>query len=159
MNLNATLFGQMITFAIFIWFTVKYVWPPLTKALEERRKKIADGLAAAEHAAHELEMAQVKGREIIQEAKTQAASVVEQANLRAHRIDEEAKAKALETSIRMKQIADDEIKQKQQQAKEDLQKNFASLVVSATEQIIKQKMDVNTNSDLLRSLEDEIVQS
>ena len=94
MNLNLTLFGQMLTFGLFVWFTLKFVWPPLLSALQARQKTIADGLAAAERGQQELELAEHKAVEIVTNAKTQATTILDQANQRAVRIVEEAKVKA-----------------------------------------------------------------
>ena len=152
MDINATLFGQMITFAIFIWFTMKFVWPPVMKVLAERRQKIADGLAAAERGHNELELAQVKAREIINEAKAQSASIVEQANVRAHHIEEQAKAKALEKTDRMKKLAEVEIAQQLSEQKAVLQDQIANLAVAGAEKLIKRNIDRAANTELLKNL-------
>lgn len=152
MDINATLFGQMITFAIFIWFTMKFVWPPVMKVLAERRQKIADGLAAAERGHNELELAQVKAREIINEAKAQSASIVEQANVRAHHIEEQTKSKALETTDRMKKIAEAEIAQQMTEQKALLQDQIANLAVAGAEKLIKRNIDKAANTELLKNL-------
>jgi len=151
-DINATLFGQIITFAVFIWFTVKFVWPPVIKALEERRAKIADGLAAAERGHHELEVAMRKAKEIIKEAKTQSATIIEQANLRAHHIEEEAKNEALETAIRMKKVAEGEIEQQAQEVRMALKDQVATLAVTGAERLLKRNIDKAANEDLLSSL-------
>ena len=97
MNINATILGQMIAFAFFVWFCMKYVWPPLTAALAERAKKIADGLEAAERAGKDLELAQERAAEQLREAKTEASGIIEQANKRASQIIDEAKEQAVGT--------------------------------------------------------------
>src|SRR5882672_9963457 len=101
MNINATLIGQMITFAVFVIFTMKFVWPPITKALQDREKKIADGLAAAEKGERSLDLATHKAKEIIQEAKVNANQLVEQAHARAAQLVEEAKEIARQESDRI----------------------------------------------------------
>ena len=152
MDINATLFGQMITFAIFIWFTMKFIWPPVMKVLAERRQKIADGLAAAERGHSELEVAQVKAREIINEAKAQSASIIEQANVRSHHIEEQAKAKAIEIADRMKEMAESEIEQQMQEQRFALQDQVANLAVAGAEKLIKRNIDRDANQELLNNL-------
>src|SRR5687768_4228907 len=111
MNLNLTLLGEMLTFAIFIWFTMRFVWPPLMAALEERREKIAAGLAAADKGHRELEMAQHKIDEMMTEAKGQVAHIIEQANQRANHIIEEAKARARVEGDRLITLAKRDVEQ------------------------------------------------
>src|SRR3990167_8035414 len=94
MSINLTLIGQMITFLIFIWFTMRYVWPPIIKAIHDRQKQIADGLAASERGKRELELAQHKSVELLRDAKFSASQIIEQANKRAMQIVEEAKEQA-----------------------------------------------------------------
>ena len=102
MDINVTLIGQMITFLIFVALTMKFIWPPISKSLQERRQKIADGLAAAERGKHELEVAHHKAKEVIREAKAQASVIVEQANHRSHTIEEEARQEARSIIEKMK---------------------------------------------------------
>lgn len=158
MDINATLFGQMITFALFIWFTMKFVWPPVMKVLAERRKKIADGLAAAERGHNELEVAQVKAREIINEAKAQSASIIEQANVRSHHIEEQAKTKAIEIADRMKHLAEQEIAQKMHEERVLLQDQVANLAVAGAEKLIKRSIDRTANQELLDNLVQHLAQ-
>src|SRR5690348_14629335 len=101
MDINATIIGQLITFAILIWFTMKYVWPPIMKAMHDREKKIAAGLEAAERSKRELEMAEHKAFSIIREAKQQASQIIEQANLHSAQLVEEAKSHAKQESQRI----------------------------------------------------------
>ena len=152
MDINATLIGQMITFAIFIIFTMKFIWPPLMKALEARRKKIADGLAAAERGQHDLQVARHKAKEIVYEAKAQAAVIVEQANQRAHKIDEAAREEARQNSDRMKQAATAEIEQQRLEAQQALREKVADLVVQGTERLLKKNIDKAANEALLKDL-------
>src|SRR3990167_5522342 len=118
MDINATLFGQLITFAILVWFTMKYVWPPVTKAMHDREKKIADGLEAAERSHRELEMAEHKAQTIIREAKQQANQIIEQANLHSAKLVEEAKSNAKVEGQRIVELAQGDIKLEIMQAKD-----------------------------------------
>ena len=120
MNLNLTLFGEMLTFIVFVWFTMRFVWPPLMRALEERREKIAAGLAAAEKGNRELELAHHKVTEILTHAKGQAAQMIEQANQRANHIIEEGKARARVEGDRLLAIAKNDIDREVHTAREAL---------------------------------------
>ncbi|PVZ68121.1 F0F1 ATP synthase subunit B [Pelagibaculum spongiae] len=152
MNINATLLGEMITFALFVWFTMKYVWPPVITALRERQQKIADGLAAAERGAQELEAAKADVDQAIAEAKQQAAVVLDSANKRANQIVEEAKDAAREEGERLITAAKAEIDQQVNQAREALRSQVAALAVSGAEQILKSSIDEKAHSELLNKL-------
>ncbi|MCB1827975.1 MAG: F0F1 ATP synthase subunit B [Coxiellaceae bacterium] len=152
MDLNLTLLGEMITFAVFIWFTMKYVWPPLMNIMEERRKKIADGLAAGEQGEKELEMARIKVKEQLLQAKKDAAAMLEQANQRASHIIEEAKAKAREEGERLLEIAQGEIEQEFNAAKERLMKDVSKIAVAGAERILQREVDKTSNDRLVQEL-------
>lgn len=152
MDINATLFGQMITFAIFIWFTVKFVWPPLMKAMEDRRNKIADGLAAAEQGVKELELARIKSEEAIKDAKTTAAHIIEQANQRSHHIVEEAKTLAREEGERLLQIAKTDVEQEYHSAREKLMQEVSNIAVVGAERILKKEIDKSSNDRIISDL-------
>lgn len=156
MNLNATLIGQIITFAIFIWFVMKYVWPPVVNMMEERRKKIADGLAAAEKGHRELELAHIKAQEQMLEAKAQAAKVIEQANQRASHIVEDAKDKAREEGDRLLALAQAEIEQERNVARETLLKEVSTLAVAGAEKILGDQLDQQHNSRLVDEMIGEV---
>ncbi|MDF2529503.1 MAG: synthase subunit [Gammaproteobacteria bacterium] len=156
MDINATLIGQMITFAIFIVFTMKFVWPPLMKVLEERRKKIADGLAAAERGQHDLEVAHFKAKEIIREAKAQASVIIEQANQRAHHIEEQAKLDARHIADKIKQTATAEIEHEKIKMLDTLRNQVAEVAVAGAEKLIKRNIDKAANQDILAALASEI---
>ncbi|MDF2939753.1 MAG: synthase subunit [Gammaproteobacteria bacterium] len=156
MDINATLIGQMITFAIFIVFTMKFVWPPLMKVLEERRKKIADGLAAAERGQHDLEVAHFKAKEIIREAKAQASVIIEQANQRAHHMEEQAKLDALHAAERIKQTAKLEIEHEKMKVLDTVRQQVADVAVRGAEKLLKRNIDKAANEELLKSLASEI---
>lgn len=156
MDLNLTLVGQMITFIILVWVTMKYVWPPLMKVMDERRKKIAEGLAAAERGQHDLELAQYKAKEIIREAKAQASVIIEQANQRAHKIAEEAELEARHIAERIKKLAEGEVEQQISEAKSQLRKQVAGIVVASTEKLLHHNINEATNQKLLAELAEEI---
>ena len=156
MEINATIIGQFITFAILVWFTMKYVWPPITKTLHDREMKIAAGLEAAERSKRELEMAEHKAFSIIREAKQQASQIIEQANLHSAQLMEEAKAQARVEGERIVEMARSEIDREVTQAKEALKNQFASLAVIGAEKIIQRNLDPAIHKDLLNDLADAI---
>ncbi len=126
MNINLTLFLQMIAFAVFVWFCMKFVWPPIVNALAERKTKIAEGLAAAERGHHEQELGQKRAKEIMQEAKQQAAEIVNQAQKRAAEIVEEAKGDGDTEGERILTAAKAEIEQETNRAREELREKVAA---------------------------------
>jgi len=149
MNFNYTLVGQLLAFILFVWFCMKYVWPPMMKVLEEREKEISDGLDAASRGKRELEEAQVTKVEVIKEAKNEAAELVNQANQRASQLVEDAKTAAQEEAERIKITAQADLEQNTKRAKEELRSEVAALVVAGTEKILKVEIDQKKNSDLL----------
>ncbi|MDR6965714.1 F0F1 ATP synthase subunit B [Shewanella putrefaciens] len=156
MSINATLLGQAISFALFVWFCIKFVWPPLMNAIEERQKKIADGLADAGRAAKDLELAQAKATEQLKEAKVTANEIIEQANKRKAQIVEEAKAEA--DAERAKIIAQGkaEIENERSRVKDDLRKQVAALAVLGAEKILERSIDQAAHSDIVDKLVAEI---
>lgn len=152
MDINATIIGQLITFAILVWFTMKYVWPPIMKAMHDREKKIAAGLEAAERSKRELEMAEHKAFSIIREAKQQASQIIEQANLHSAQLVEEAKTQAKQESERIVDMAQGEIDREVAQAKEALKTQLATLAISGAEKIIQRNLDPSIHHDLLNKL-------
>ncbi|QIV95464.1 F-type H+-transporting ATPase subunit b [Allofrancisella inopinata] len=150
MDINVTLIGQMITFAIFVVFTMKFVWPPLRRALEERREKIANGLASADRASRELEVAKRQSAEILREAKAKATEVVENAYVRAHKVDEQAKEEAIAVADKIKSMAMAEIEQEKIKAREELKQELVSLAIAGASKIISAKVDEQTSNDLLK---------
>lgn len=142
MSLNATLLGQMITFAIFVWFTMRYVWPLIIKAMHEREKTIANGLAAAEKGVLELEVAQHKKAQLLKEAKLEAAEVIEKANQRANTIVEDAKAQARVEGKRLLDMAEADIQQEKEQARFELQKHVATIAMSVVTKFLGSELDV-----------------
>lgn len=152
MNINLTLFGQLISFLFFIWFCKKFVWTAIVNAMEERKKKIADGLDAADRASRDLELAQEKASEQLKEAKQEAAAIIEQANKRANQIVDEAKQQAKAEGDRLKAAAQAEIDQEVNRAKEDLRKKVAVLALAGAEKILQANIDENVNRELVDNL-------
>jgi len=152
MNINATLIGQSIAFFIFVLFVMKYVWPPLVAALEERRKTIADGLAAAEKGKHEQELAEKAAEKHIKQAKEQAAEILTQAQKRAGEIVDEAKGDAKAEAERIRTAAAAEIDQEVNRAKEHLRQQVASIAVAGAEKILKREIDMKAHCDLVNEL-------
>lgn len=152
MNINATLIGQSIAFFVFVWFVMQYVWPPLIHALEERKKRIADGLAAAEKGKHEQELAEKAASEHIKEAKQQASEIVAQAQKRASEIVEEAKEGAKEEAARIKVAATAEIDQEVNRAKEHLRQQVAAIAIAGAEKVLKREIDEKAHGDLVNEL-------
>ena len=156
MNINATLIGQTIAFIVFVWFCKKYVWPPLMSAIEERQKKIADGLAASERAEKDLELAQEKASSQLKDAKAQAAEIIEQAKKRASALVEEETQRG--QSEREKIIAQGyaEIEAERNRAKEELRKQVAMLAVAGAQQILQREIDASAQSDIVEKLVTEL---
>src|SRR3990167_3487687 len=149
MDINATLIGQFITFSILVWFTMRYVWPPIIKTMHDREKKIAAVLEAAERSKRELEMAKHQATSIIQEAKKEASQIIEQANLNGAKLIEEAKTQAKQEGARIVLLAEGEINREVMQAKEVLKTQFATLAITGAEKIIQQKLDPAIHHALL----------
>ena len=152
MNITATIFGQMIAFAFFVWFCMKYVWPPLTNALAERQKKIADGLEAAERAEKDLELAQVQVADQLKEAKVDASGIIDQANKRASQIIDEAKEQAREEGQRLIAGAQAEIEQEVNRAKEQLRTQVAGIAIAGAEKILEATIDESAHAELAEKL-------
>lgn len=156
MNFNLTFFGQMIAFVGFVLFCMKNVWPPIMAAMAEREKKIADGLAAADRASHDLELAQEKAVERLKEAKHEAAGIVEAANKRGTQIVEEAKEAALAEADRVKTAAQAEIEQESNRAREQLRSQVAALSVAGAEKVLGASIDQQAHADLVEKLAAEL---
>lgn len=156
MNINATLIGQIITFAIFVAFCMKFVWPHLLGAMAEREKKIADGLDAANRATRDLELAQQKAGDQLRESKEKAAEIIEQANKRANQIIDEAKDAAREEGSRLQAAAQAEIEQDVNRAKEGLRKQVSALAVAGASKILAKSVDESVHSELLDQLANEL---
>ncbi len=156
MNINLTLFLQMITFSVFVWFCMKFVWPPIVNALAERKTKIAEGLAAAERGHHEQELGQQRAMEVMKEAKSHAAEIVNQANRRATEIVDEAKQDAREEGSRLVHAAQAEINQEINRTREELREKVAVLAVSAAEKILEKEIDPAAHTTIVDSFAKQI---
>ena len=152
MNINATLLGQAIAFVLFVWFCMKYVWPPLMAAIEERQKLIADGLTQAERAGKDLELAQAKAAEKLKEAKAQAAEIIDQANKRRTQIVEEAKNEGDVERSKIIAQGEAEVEAERNRAREELRQQVATLAIAGAEKIIKRSIDKEANSDIINKL-------
>jgi len=156
MNINFTLIAQAIAFAVLIWFTVKFVWPPLLKAIETRQKEIADGLAAAADGRNALEVAAKKSEVTLTEAKQKASEIVAQAEKRGTQIIEEAKANAKAEGERIIAGAKAEIDQEVNRAKEGLRAQVSTLAIAGAEKILRKEIDAKAHSELLSKLAAEL---
>jgi F-type H+-transporting ATPase subunit b len=147
-----TLLGQMITFAVLIWFTVKFIWPPLMSAIEERQRKIAEGLAAADNAQKDLAQAQDKVAEELKAARVKANEIIEQAHQRANQLIDAAKADAIAEGNRQKTLAETEIEATANRAKEELRKQVSVLAVSGAERLLKREINADDQKALIDEL-------
>jgi F-type H+-transporting ATPase subunit b len=155
-NLNATLFAQMVVFLILAWFTMKFVWPPLIKALDDRSKKIADGLAAAEKGKAELDAANKRIDQSLAEARTQGQQRIAEAEKRAQAVGEEIKRNAQTEAVRIVAQAKADAEQQVVKAREALRGEVAALAVKGAEQILKREVDDKAHVDLLNQLKAEL---
>ena len=147
-----TLLGQMISFAILIWVTVKFIWPPVMAAIEERQQKIAEGLAAADNAQKNLAQSQDKANEALKEARVKANEIIEQAHQRANQIIDAAKNDAIAEANRQKALAEAEIVAAANRAKEDLRRQVSVLAVTGAEKLLKREIDANAHKALIDDL-------
>jgi len=152
MNINLTLIAQMVTFGFFVWFCMKFVWPPIMNALEERKVTIADGLAAAEKGQYEEELAKNRAIEILKEAKGQAQEIISQAEKRHAEIVDSAKDDARIEAERIVAAGNAEIEQESNRAREVLRGQVVSLAVQGASKVLKKEIDAKANDDLLKDL-------
>lgn len=156
MDINATLIGEIITFIFFVWFTMKFVWPPLIKVMEERRKQIADGLAAAKQGQDELELAAHKSSDMIAAAKAQASIIVEQANQRANHLIEESKNTARIEGDRLLKLAKSDIEKEMVAARQELIAEVANMAVAGAEKLLKREISAHGDDYLIKEVLGEI---
>lgn len=156
MNLNATLFAQFVVFFILSFFTMKFVWPPLMKALDERAKKIADGLAAAERGKAEMQAAEKHVQIELSAARDEGQKRISEAEKRAQLIIEEAKKIASDEAARIIAAAKADAEQQATKAREELRGQVATLAVQGAEQILKREVNVAAHADLLSQLKAEL---
>lgn len=152
MNINLTLIGQSITFIFFVMFVMKFVWPPLVAALDERKKTIADGLAAAEKGKHDGELAKQRVLDTLKGAKAQAQDIINLAEKRASEIVEESKDTAKVEGERIIAAANAELEQEVNRAREQLRGQVVSLAVAGASKVLKREIDEKANEDLLKDL-------
>jgi F-type H+-transporting ATPase subunit b len=150
--MNATLLGQAIAFALFVWFCMKYVWPPIMSAIEERQKKIADGLSAAERAEKNLDLAQANASEQLKEAKRTATEIIDQANKRKAQIVDEAREEAQAERQKILTQAEAEIEAERNRAKDELRKQVATLALAGAEKILERSIDKEAQRDILDNI-------
>jgi F-type H+-transporting ATPase subunit b len=152
MSFNLTLFAQMAVFLAFIWFTAKFVWPFLLRAIETRQKTIADGLAAAEQGRRSLESSTRQAEDAVNQARGRAAEIIAQAEKRATQLVDEARNAAKDEGNREKAAAKAEIAQELSRAREQLRDQVASLAVAGAEKILRREVDAKAHADLLESI-------
>lgn len=156
MNMNATLIGQSITFFIFVWFCMKYIWPPIKAAMKERQEAIAEGLASAEKATADLADAEEHAAAELQRARDEAQQILEQARQRASAMVEEAKTTARDEGERLKESAQADIEQEVNRAREVLRGQVSALAVAGAERVLGESIDAGAHSALLDKLAAEL---
>jgi F-type H+-transporting ATPase subunit b len=152
MSINASLLGQMLTFAIFVWFCMKFIWPPLMRAIKERQEKIADGLTAADKGHRELEAAELRVVELLDEAKQHAAEILDGAQQRAHRVIDESKVKAREESARIIAQAQADIEQEVHAARQKLYTEISQLALVGAEKLIVRNLNQQDADKIMADL-------
>jgi len=156
MNINATLIAQTIMFILFVWFCMKFVWPPIMQALSDRKKQIADGLAAGERGKQELEQASKSAADEMLIAKQKAAEILTQAEKRSSQVVEEAKGLAQEEGDRIVSMAKAEVEQEIVRAREALRQNVADLAVAGAAKILDREVDAKAHAELLKNIKAEL---
>ena len=156
MSFNLTLIAQAVAFALFIWFTIKFVWPPMLRAIEARQKQVADGLAAAEQVKKSLEVSSKQADQAILEARARAAEIIAQAEKRGGQVVEEAKTVAKAEGDREKAAAKADIQQQAARAREQLREQVAALAVAGAEKILRREVDAKAHADLLDGIKKQL---
>lgn len=156
MDINATLLGQMLVFGILIWVSWKFIWPPLVKAVEDRQKKIAEGLAAAERGQVELQSAHGEAQTILNAAREQAKKIVDQAHKREVEIVEQARTTASEEGKRIVDSSRQDAQQEKVRARDELRRDVASLAVAGASRLLQREIDAKAHADLIEQLAREI---
>ena len=152
MNINLTLFGQTITFILFVWFCLKFIWPHILKAMDDRKTQIADGLAAGERGRHEQELSEQRAVEVIREAKDQAKEILAQAHKRGDEIVDDAKDDGRAEGERMLRAAEAEMEQQMNQAREQLRADVVKLALQGAEQVLGRDVDEKAHTEQLDRL-------
>lgn len=156
MDINLTLFGQSIAMLVFVWFCMKFIWPPIMQAIEERQTQISDGLAAAERGQQSLDKATVESDEIVSEARKQATAILDQAHARANEIVAEGKADGAKERERQINAARAEVEQETNRAREELRGQVSAIAVASAEKILQREIDPRTHEDILSKLAAEL---
>ena len=156
MDFNLTLIGQSIAMLVFVWFCMKYIWPPIMKAIEERQTQIADGLAAAERGQQNLEKAQAEAGDIVDDARKQATTILDQAHARANEIVSEGKADGTKERERQVAAATAEVEQETNRAREELRGQVSAIAVASAEKILQREIDSKAHDDILSKLAAEL---
>ena len=156
MDINMTLIGQTIAMIVFVWFCMKFIWPPILEALEERQKQIEEGLAAADKSQEKLVQAQAEADEIVKEARQQATGILDQAHSRANEIVAEGKADGVKERERQLAAAKAEIEQETNKAREELRGQVSAIAVASAEKILRREIDSKAHEDILGKLAQEI---
>ena len=151
-----TLLGQSIAMLVFVWFCMKFIWPPLMNAIEERQTQIADGLAAAERGQQSLDKAQVEAEDIVDHARKQATTILDQAHARANEIVAEGKADGAKERERQVAAASAEVEQETNRAREELRGQVSAIAVASAEKILRREIDSKAHADILSKLAAEL---
>ncbi len=156
MNINLTLFGQTITFIVFVWFCLKFIWPHIIKAMDDRKTQIADGLAAGERGRHEKELAEQRAVEVIREAKDQAKEILALAHKRGDEIVDDAKGDGRAEGERMLRAAEAEMEQQMNQAREQLRADVVKLALQGAQQVLGRDVDEKAHNEQLNRLAEQL---
>ena len=156
MDINLTLFGQSFAMLVFVWFCMKYIWPPILNAIEERQQQIADGLAAAERGEEKLDQARAEADEIVSDARKQATSILDQAHARANEIVADGKSDGVRERDRQLTAAKTEIEQETNKAREELRGQVSAIAISSAEKILNREIDGKAHEDILGKLAQEL---
>lgn len=156
MDINMTLLGQSIAMLVFVWFCMKFIWPPIMTAIEERQTEIADGLAAAERGQNKLEQAKAEADEIVSDARKQATTILDQANARANEIIAEGKTEGIRERERQLAAARSEVEQETNRAREELRGQVSAIAVASAEKILRREIDSKAHEDILSKLAAEL---
>jgi F-type H+-transporting ATPase subunit b len=155
-DINMTLIGQTIAMIVFVWFCMKFIWPPIMNAIEERQTQIADGLAAAERGQQSLDKAQAEAESVVEEARRQATGILDQAHARANEIVAEGKADGVKERDRQLAAARAEIEQEANRAREELRGQVSAIAVASAEKILRREIDSKAHEDILSQLAAEL---
>ena len=156
MDINLTLIGQTIAMIVFVWFCMKFIWPPILEAIEERQQQIADGLAAAEQGEERLEQARAESDEIVADARRQATSILDQAHARANEIVADGKSDGVKERERQLTAAKSEIEQEANKAREELRGQVSAIAIASAEKILNREIDDKAHEDILGKLAQEL---